>query len=159
MLNHGATAGNKKMLCMRIKFWRKTRPGAPPAWMSKVVARERAIRWKIAEMLRRQAGRLSPLQLRWMFVLSLATGLMIYTWIAVRAVSEPPRPGHFNFSGFPLGPKHVIKKRMLFRESFRSYLDSINGNPALRKSFDSLRAARPGFADTVRQLEELYPGQ
>jgi hypothetical protein len=60
--------------------------------MAKVVARERAIRWQIAEKLRRQAARLSPMQLRWMFVLWVSAGLMLYTWIGIRAVSGKARP-------------------------------------------------------------------
>ncbi len=78
--------------------------------MAKVVARERAVRWQIAEKLRRQAARLSPIQLRWLVVLSISAGLMVYTWIGIRAVSGPPGPGHFSLRDFPLAPKVVMKK-------------------------------------------------
>ena len=100
-----------------------------------MAARERAMRWRIAAFLRRQAARLSPAQLRWLVVIFMAVGLTLYTWIGVRALSEPPAATRFLMKQVPAVPV------------------------GLRRRFDSLRAVRPGFADTIRRLERFYRGR
>ena len=78
---------------MRIRFKRKKTPAERPDWMNKLVARERALRWRIAERLGKRTARLSPMQLRWLAVLSLSIGMAAYTWIGVRAITMPRTAG------------------------------------------------------------------
>jgi hypothetical protein len=115
---------------MKFRFWRKKAPAAPPGWTVKIAARERALRWQIAEQLRRRAAKLSPARLRWYTALFLAAGLTVFTGIGIWAVTMPQKPVDFIVNGAPV---------------------------VLKKYYDSLRAARPGFEDTMRQLEQIYP--
>lgn len=62
-----------------------------------------------------------------------------------RSLTLPAMPGRGNAAG----PKTEL--------SFRHGLDSIQADEALQREFDSLMKARPGIADTIRRLEEMYP--
>jgi hypothetical protein len=158
MLNRSVVAGTKKLINMKIKMGLKKRSGVRQAWLAKVLARERVIRKQIAERLRRRAARLTRVQLQWCIVLFFSVGFLVYAWIGVRAVSGPQKPVDFIRSGAAARSGVMTKWFQEERATFRSYLDSIEANPVLKGTFDSLRAARPGFADTIRRLEELYPG-
>jgi len=83
---------------------------------------------------------------------------MVYTWIGIRALWKPQKPVDFIETAVAPTPMRVTPFYREEREIFRDYLDSINANPVLKKCLDSLRAARPGFADTIRRLEGIYPG-
>jgi hypothetical protein len=134
---------------------KKSTANRTPAWIVKAITRERNVRLRIAEIFRRQAARLTPNQLRWTFFAGLLVGCMAYTWIGVRAVSGQGKPPVVTNAAAPVIPDN----RPVPRISFRRYIDSIRNDQALQKSFDSLRAVRPGFADTLRRLEQLDPGR
>jgi hypothetical protein len=143
---------------MKIKIKRRRSSAKTRAWLAGVLAKERVIRKQIAERLRRRAARLTRVQLQWAVVLFFSVGFLVYTWIGVRALSAPQKPVDFIRSGAVARSGVMTKWYREERATFRSYLDSIKGDPVLKRTFDSLRAARPGFADTIRRLEELYPG-
>src|SRR5579863_7279698 len=106
----------------------KKRSVVSEAWMAQVAARERRLRLRLAERLRRRAAKLTRRQLQWCIVMFISGGFMVYTWIAVEAVTGRQKPVDF------VVYKAAVAQRMAGwypeeRASFRSYLDSINGNP------------------------------
>jgi hypothetical protein len=139
--------------------WRRRRSDRqPPTWWSAIWARELAFRRRLAFRLQKRAARLSPAQLRWCCFFFLLMGCLTYTWILVRAVTVPAQAVDYKPITIPARAGKVAVPRIEPRASFRRYMDSIHADPVLNGRFDSLRAARPGFADTIRQLEEMYPG-
>lgn len=158
---------------MKIKFRRRRGSVETRVWLAKVLAKERVLRREIAERLRRRAARLSPARLRWYVALFLSVGLMLYTWIGVRAVSRPRRAARFDV-GVVTPAEGLLRRRVPHAgasgsgaaaandlgsrargATARSQLDSIEADPVLKRALDSLRAARPGFADTIRRLKEM----
>jgi hypothetical protein len=88
----------------------------------------------------------------------LAGGVVLAGLIAV-AIEERGQKPDSQLITLPAMPGRGPAGRLKSDGSFRHGLDSIRSNEVLRREFDSLMTARPGFADSIRQLEELYGGK
>lgn len=142
-----------------MKFrWKKKNEREAPGWVVSAVARERAFRRRMANRLQARAGRMSPAQLRWSAFGFLLLGSLVYTWILVRAVNGKGKEPAYQVITVPVTVGRGAKGATnVVRPSFRVWMDSVNADASLKRRFDSLRAARPGFADTIRRLEEMFP--
>jgi hypothetical protein len=138
---------------------RKRRP--PPDWLIRIWAREKAYRWQLAQRLRARSLAMSAVRLQWSFFLFMMIGCLTYTWIRIEAVQEPHKAPDIKSIALPaVGRKaRIVMQDQQERSSFRLYMDSINADPVLKQRFDSLMEARPGYADTIRQLQEIFPDQ
>lgn len=141
-------------------FFRKKRKiirRAPP-WIVCGVSRERQFRQRVGLWLRVRSRRLSPTRLRFYCFAFILAGSLIYTWIIVLALrGGNPAPIVRSIELRSGMIRHQVAIDPTPPPSFRQFLDSINKTPELKRHFDSLMIARPGFADTIRQLEGFFP--
>jgi len=101
----------------------------------------------------------------WMTLKFMRVMLVAYVWIAAllftlgRMGGRPKRDGPANTEkiGLPATFPPLPPRPRETGSSFQRTMDSIRSHAALEKEFDSLMKTRPGFADTIRQLEVLYP--
>jgi hypothetical protein len=132
---------------------------AAPVWLHRLKLRERLWRLRVSARLRRWAAGVPPGRLRWYCFFFVLGGCLAYTWILVTAIAGRSKEPNFRVITVPvMVGRPAAGATNAVRPSFRRWLDSVNADPVLKKRFDSLRAARPGFADTIRRLEELVPG-
>jgi hypothetical protein len=110
----------------------------------------------IADWLGRKAEKFSMAQLSWRFVCFLAAMGLFNTLILVEVVRDPLRWPEFESVQLPKLPQKDKPAGPVPPLTFQTFVDSIRKIDKMRNSFDSLLRARPGFADTLRQLEEIY---
>jgi hypothetical protein len=130
-----------------------------PAILTRWIERERKMRRRISDWLSRRSSRLKPATLRWLCYLFVLGGCLLNTWIIVSAF-RPDRRGMRIQSLTPVPTANWMLTRPPSGDGgsrFRRELDSINADPVLKRQLDSLLTARPGFADTLRELERIYP--
>ena len=136
---------------------RKRRMMRPtPYWLIRLGNWEHNLRMDIADWLGRKAAKFSMAQLSWRFVCFLAVMGLFNTLILVEVVRDPLRWPEFESVQLPKLPQKDKPAGPVPPLTFQAFVDSIRKIDRLRKSYDSLLRVRPGFADTIRQLEEIY---
>ena len=138
--------------------------GKIPDWLVNLVIRLRVARWRLVERLNRWAANEKPWRVRLYFILFIAAGGAAYcmlltalrprhkewTWAQQKELQTFER--HEKWDSLSDDPRVLRDGEFYWR-----LLDSIRSDSNLRRSIDSLLRARPGLADTLRQVEVEHP--
>lgn len=161
MIHRSDEAGIEIIVKIHFMFFRRKRRRRrrAPDWLINLGAQESLWRLQLSEWLGRKAAGLSQERLRWYCLFFMLLWCLVNTWVLVGALGEPwPRPD-FKSMTLPVRVGKANRRPAEGRSSFGHFMDSMRTDILLKERFDSLLRVRPGFADTIRTLEGIYPGE
>jgi hypothetical protein len=164
-------------------FKTKRKEKEPPAWMVKAVGKERAVRMQIAAWLSQATAHIPRRRLQWFCFCFVLIGLLGNTWILVQAINQPEKAAFTPKMSSPLildqarkvMTAPVMPDTISFRRLLRSFeadpdfrpqlhamlrmVDSVSRDPLVKAQLDDLIRSRPGFADSLRAMQEMFQQQ
>jgi hypothetical protein len=133
----------------------KKKEWVAPGWWDELNRKQRMYARRFADYLGRKSEKVPPARMRiYVMIFLLAIGAVDFgiTMKSVRQHREQMMPVPF---GLPEQLIIPMPRRPVARENFGPWLDSLRRDPAGGKALDSLLRARPGLADSLRQLEGM----
>jgi len=137
-------------------MWKKrVRAGSEvPEWLIDLMDRKRRADRRVAEWLQLKAVATPVRVIRTVLMVYLLLSAIIFTAVIWNGdhLSKPADIQRVTLPAFA----HTTPKWVEPGFSFHHFMDSALQELTVSARLDSLRRARPGFADTLRRLEEIY---